>query len=86
MLERIGKYEIRGELGKGGFGQVYLGFDPTVGRLVAIKVLSADGDSRPQLLLKRPENSLSPVAFTFVRRHHERRSIARETKWPAVHS
>ncbi len=45
MLERIGKYEIRGELGKGGFGQVYLGFDPTVGRLVAIKVLSAGGDS-----------------------------------------
>jgi len=45
MLERIGKYEIRGELGKGGFGRVYLGHDPTVDRLVAIKVLSSDGDS-----------------------------------------
>ncbi|MGA8578318.1 MAG: protein kinase [Bryobacteraceae bacterium] len=42
--ERIGKYEIRGELGRGGFGQVLLGFDPTVGRQVAIKVLSAKGD------------------------------------------
>lgn len=42
--ERIGKYEIRQELGKGGFGQVFLGFDPTVGRQVAIKVLASDGD------------------------------------------
>ena len=45
MLARIGKYEIRDELGKGGFGQVYLGLDPTMDRLVAIKVLSAGGDS-----------------------------------------
>src|SRR5690349_13572721 len=44
MPARIGKYEIRGELGRGGFGQVYLAFDPTVGRQVAIKVLSADGE------------------------------------------
>ncbi len=39
LPERIGKYEIRGELGRGGFGKVFLGFDPTVGRQVAIKVL-----------------------------------------------
>jgi serine/threonine-protein kinase len=45
MLARIGKYEIRDELGKGGFGQVYLGLDPTMDRLVAIIVLSAGGDS-----------------------------------------
>jgi serine/threonine protein kinase len=45
MLARIGKYEIRAELGKGGFGQVYLALDPTMDRLVAIKVLSAGGDS-----------------------------------------
>ena len=41
MLQKISKYEIRGELGKGGFGQVYLGFDPDMARLVAIKVLSS---------------------------------------------
>src|SRR5580698_2841520 len=45
MPERIGEYEIRGEIGKGGFGKVYRGFDPTVGRLVAIKVLSSGGDA-----------------------------------------
>ncbi len=50
MPDRIGKYEIRGEIGQGGFGKVYCGFDPTVGRLVAIKVLSSGGD--PSLLAR----------------------------------
>jgi eukaryotic-like serine/threonine-protein kinase len=36
---------LEASLGRGGFGHVYLGFDPTVNRLVAIKVLSAGGDS-----------------------------------------
>ncbi|MGH9667351.1 MAG: protein kinase domain-containing protein [Bryobacteraceae bacterium] len=40
----IGQYEIRGELGKGGFGRVYLAFDPRMGRQVAIKVLEAPDD------------------------------------------
>lgn len=44
MIERIGRYQIRGELGKGGFGRVYLAFDPTVERQVAIKVLDAGAD------------------------------------------
>src|SRR5207244_4237542 len=41
MPDRIGKYQIRGELGKGGFGHVYLGYDATMDRSVAIKVLSS---------------------------------------------
>ncbi len=41
-LDRIGKYEIQAELGRGGFGRVYRAFDPTVGRLVAVKVLTAE--------------------------------------------
>ncbi len=44
MIKRIGKYEVQGELGKGGFGQVLRAYDPTVGRLVAIKVLNATDD------------------------------------------
>ena len=47
MLEalpaRIGRFQVRNEIGRGGFGRVYCAFDPTVGRLVAIKVLSEAG-------------------------------------------
>jgi serine/threonine protein kinase len=45
MIRRIGAYEVRSELGQGGFGRVYLAFDPRVERLVAIKVLTAEADS-----------------------------------------
>jgi len=43
-MQQIGKYRITGELGRGGFGVVYRGFDAAVGRDVAIKVLSSQSD------------------------------------------
>jgi len=39
-LSKIGKYQVESELGRGGFGRVYKAFDPTVGRPVAIKILT----------------------------------------------
>lgn len=48
MLPAIGKYTIEKVLGEGGFGKVYLAFDPDVGQPVAIKKLRAAGD--PDLL------------------------------------
>jgi serine/threonine-protein kinase len=48
VLERIGRYEVKAELGRGGFGRVYRAWDPTVGRMVAIKTLNAGGD--PEML------------------------------------
>jgi formylglycine-generating enzyme required for sulfatase activity len=38
---RLGKYELRAEIGRGGMGTVYRGYDPTLGRPVAIKVLAS---------------------------------------------
>ena len=40
--ERIGKYDIRRELGKGAMGTVYEGFDPVIERPVAIKTILAE--------------------------------------------
>jgi tRNA A-37 threonylcarbamoyl transferase component Bud32 len=45
MFKRIGDYDVRYEIGRGGFGCVYLGFDPRVQRLVAIKVLDSAADT-----------------------------------------
>ncbi len=41
-IRKLGKYEIRGELGRGAMGIVYAGFDPMIGRLVAIKTIRSD--------------------------------------------
>ncbi|MBA2527683.1 MAG: hypothetical protein H0V18_18165 [Pyrinomonadaceae bacterium] len=38
---RVGRYEIRSQLGAGGMGEVYLAHDPKIGRDVAIKVIPA---------------------------------------------
>src|SRR5262249_58385589 len=40
FLGRLGAYEIRCEIGRGGMGMVFEGFDPALRRTVAVKVLS----------------------------------------------
>jgi len=37
--ERVGRYQVREEIGRGGFGSVYAVFDPELGRVVALKAL-----------------------------------------------
>lgn len=39
MLTKLGKYEIKRELGRGAMGIVYEGFDPFIERIVAIKTI-----------------------------------------------
>lgn len=41
--EKVGKYEIRGEIGRGACGVVHKGFDPFVQRDVAVKIALSDG-------------------------------------------
>jgi len=41
-MNKIGKYEIRSELGRGAMGIVYLGYDAVIERPVAIKTMNAE--------------------------------------------
>ncbi len=42
MPQRLGKYEVRRELGRGAMGVVYEGFDPGIARRVALKTVRRD--------------------------------------------
>src|SRR5262249_44639470 len=46
--ERIGPYRIERELGAGGFGIVYQGYDPTLQRAVAVKLLHSRWLDQPE--------------------------------------
>ena len=39
---KLGKYEVRRELGRGAMGVVYEGFDPSIQRRVALKTVKSD--------------------------------------------
>ncbi|MFM7159504.1 MAG: serine/threonine-protein kinase [Planctomycetaceae bacterium] len=52
---RVGKYEVRRLLGKGGFGRVYLCYDPDLDDEVAVKVLLTERDPRDLLQTLRDE-------------------------------
>lgn len=60
-MEKIGRYEIRGELGRGGMATVYRAYDPVFEREVAVKVLPPHLMEDPQFR-KRFEREARIVA------------------------
>jgi len=47
---RLGRYEIRSQIGEGGMGEVYLALDTELDRTVAIKILPEELASDQQRL------------------------------------
>jgi serine/threonine-protein kinase len=52
LPERVGHYEVTREIGRGGMGVVYQGYDPKLDRPVAIKALSPDFAEDPERLTR----------------------------------
>ena len=55
MIQKLGKYDVRGLLGRGAMGVVYEGYDPLIKRSVALKVIRSDqlqGDAAEGVLAR----------------------------------
>ncbi len=70
-LKNIGRYEIIGELGRGGMGVVLKGKDPAIGRVVAIKILKLLGSN-------------SEVDTSFVERFYQEARIVGKLTHPNI--
>src|SRR4029077_20094172 len=60
----VGKYEVVDAIGAGGMGTVYRAFDPTLERMVALKIVHLDRlhDVAPEQLRERFRNEARAVA------------------------
>jgi serine/threonine-protein kinase len=82
----LGRYQVEKELGKGAMGVVYLGKDPKIGRIVAIKTMALSQEFEADELeevkrrffrkLRRPAGSTIPTS---------RRSATRRRARPGLH-
>lgn len=68
---RIGRYDICEEIGRGGMGIVYGGYDESLRRLVAIKVLRTDLAARPDERFINEAKAMASLKHDHIVRVHE---------------
>jgi len=65
-MHQIGRYKILKRLGGGGFGQVFLGEDPAIGRQVAIKVFKPKDENLIAFATSSDEEGLEILRARFL--------------------
>ncbi len=85
-VEKLGKYEIKGTLGRGAMGVVYEGWDPTIQRIVAIKTIpitdADDAETQEGIARFRREACCRRTAHPPEHRVRVRLRAARRRTWP----
>src|SRR5260370_1598579 len=78
LVERLGKYEIISEIGRGAMGAVYKARDPLIGRLVALKTITTGMSAQANSLERFYQEARSagalqhPNIVTIYQLGHER--------------
>ncbi len=70
-MKKIGRYDVIEELGRGAMGVVYKASDPTIGRIVAVKVISLNpsvdvGKTRGLELFMREERAAGRLSHSGI--------------------
>src|SRR5262245_1038472 len=75
MMESLGRYQILGEIGRGGCGIVYAATDPRIGRKVAIKTIHSnlrdDSGNAYRERLRREAHSAGVLSHANIVTIHE---------------
>lgn len=71
LEEKIGRYSVWVELGKGGMGRAVLAYDPQIGRTVVVKTILGQADADTILRFKKEAQALARIQHENVVRIYE---------------
>ena len=86
--QRLGKYELREQLGRGGMAEVWKAFDTQLHRYVAIKILHADFQADPEFTTRFTREARAIASLhhpNIVQIHDFQTAQATETSFPIAY-